>query len=305
MAKDSIIGIINRLISKRLDNLTMTDVVMGTITSIAPYSITLLNELNEIVIPEELIDVDTIPLDARIGDTYRFLRYAGGTRFLALNTNNLTQVRGYANLFKFDGSTVTFLIPTYVRLEYIDGIYVNGALLYENEDYIIDEEHKRITFTATWEPKDNSYVSLTSIQGYSMPLTFDGTSTRYEIPVYIDIDYIDKIFINGELMEEGDGNDYIINAFLHQIVFSRIWQPEDRVFITVASEEHYRNIFNFNGTKTTFIFPNNIDLTKLDKLYVNGILLLEGHDYTINKQSRTITFATAFSETDVSYVTIE
>lgn len=84
MAKDSIIGIVNDLVSKRLKSLSMTDVVVGTITSISPYSITILKELNEITIPEELIDIDTIPNNAKVGDQYRFLRYNDGSRFLAL-----------------------------------------------------------------------------------------------------------------------------------------------------------------------------------------------------------------------------
>lgn len=84
MAKDSIIGIVNDLVSKRLKSLSMTDVVVGTITSISPYSITILKELNEITIPEELIDIDTIPKNAKVGDQYRFLRYKDGSRFLAL-----------------------------------------------------------------------------------------------------------------------------------------------------------------------------------------------------------------------------
>ena len=84
MAKDSMIGIVNELVTRRLKSLTMTDVVVGTITSISPYSITILKELNEITIPEELIDIDTIPKNAKIGDEYRFLRYKDGSRFLAL-----------------------------------------------------------------------------------------------------------------------------------------------------------------------------------------------------------------------------
>lgn len=88
MAKDSMIGIVNELISKRLKSLTMTDVVVGTITSITPYSITILKELNEITIPEELIDIDTIPKNAKVGDEFRFLRYKDGSRFLALPTGN-------------------------------------------------------------------------------------------------------------------------------------------------------------------------------------------------------------------------
>ena len=84
MAKDSIIGIVNNLVTKRLKSLSMTDVVVGTITSISPYSITILKELNEITIPEELIDIDTIPKNAKVGDQYRFLRYNDGSRFLAL-----------------------------------------------------------------------------------------------------------------------------------------------------------------------------------------------------------------------------
>lgn len=88
MAKDSMIGIVNELISKRLKSLSMTDVVVGKIVSISPYSITILKELNEITIPEELIDIDTIPKNAKIGDEYRFLRYKDGSRFLALPTGN-------------------------------------------------------------------------------------------------------------------------------------------------------------------------------------------------------------------------
>lgn len=86
MAKDSIIGIINKLISKRLNSLTMTDIVVGTIASINPYSITILNEVNELTIPEELIDVDTIPIGAQVGDQYRFLRYHNGNRFMVVGS---------------------------------------------------------------------------------------------------------------------------------------------------------------------------------------------------------------------------
>lgn len=84
MAKDTIIGVVNKLISKRLSSLTITDVVVGTFVSIAPYSISILNELHDITIPEELIDIDVIPADAKVGDKYRFLRYNGGNRFLLL-----------------------------------------------------------------------------------------------------------------------------------------------------------------------------------------------------------------------------
>lgn len=88
MAKDSLLGIVNELVTKRLKSLTMTDVVVGTITSISPYSITILKELNEITIPEELIDIDSIPKNAKVGDQYRFLRYNDGSRFLAIVTGN-------------------------------------------------------------------------------------------------------------------------------------------------------------------------------------------------------------------------
>lgn len=86
MAKDSIIGIVNKLITKRLNSLTMTDIVVGTIKSIEPYSISILNELNDITIPEDLIDVDTIPIGAQVGDSYRFLRYNGGNRFMVIGS---------------------------------------------------------------------------------------------------------------------------------------------------------------------------------------------------------------------------
>lgn len=89
MAKDSIIGIVNKLISKRLNSMTMTDVVIGKFTSVKPYSISLLNELNELSIPEELIDTDAIPDGVKVGDKYRFLRYKEGSRFLLLG-NKLT-----------------------------------------------------------------------------------------------------------------------------------------------------------------------------------------------------------------------
>lgn len=84
MAKNTIIGIVNELISKRLNSLTITDVVIGTIKSVNPYSISILNEINDITIPEELIDIDTIPADAQVGDKFRFLRYNKGNRFLVL-----------------------------------------------------------------------------------------------------------------------------------------------------------------------------------------------------------------------------
>lgn len=85
MAKDSMIGIINRLISKRLNSLSMTDVVVGTITTLSPeVSITIMEGSDAIALPEELIDVDSLPADVQIGDKFRFLRYGEGTRFLAL-----------------------------------------------------------------------------------------------------------------------------------------------------------------------------------------------------------------------------
>ncbi len=84
MAKDSIIGIINKLVTMRINSITMTDVVVGTVISIKPYSIRILNELNEIEIPEELIDTDSFPEDTKVGDKFRFLRYRQGSRFLVL-----------------------------------------------------------------------------------------------------------------------------------------------------------------------------------------------------------------------------
>lgn len=86
MAKETMIGVINKLISKRLKSLAMTDVIVGTIASVSPITITILDGLDSIPIPEELIDIDSIPEDAKVGDTYKFLRYKDGSRFYALNT---------------------------------------------------------------------------------------------------------------------------------------------------------------------------------------------------------------------------
>lgn len=117
MAKDSMIGIVNELISKRLKSLSMTDVVVGKITSISPYSITILKELNEIAIPEELIDIDTIPKDAKIGDEYRFLRYKDGSRFLALPT-------GYSSSGSGEGGTNDY--EKLINLPSLNNIELHG-----------------------------------------------------------------------------------------------------------------------------------------------------------------------------------
>lgn len=84
MARNSIINVINDLISKRLNSLTFTDIVIGKFVSVNPYSITFLNELNEITIPEDLLDLDVIPKDVKVGDEYRFIRYNKGNRFLLI-----------------------------------------------------------------------------------------------------------------------------------------------------------------------------------------------------------------------------
>lgn len=85
MAKDTLIGTINKLISRRLNSLTITDVVVGTITSIEPtLEIIIMEGSDSIPIPEELIDVDSLPADIVVGDQFRFLRYNEGSRFLAL-----------------------------------------------------------------------------------------------------------------------------------------------------------------------------------------------------------------------------
>lgn len=84
MAKNSIIGIVNELISKRLGSMQMTDVVIGVVRSTNPFSISIMNEVNDITIPQELIDIDSFPADVKVGDRFRFLRYSHGNRFLVL-----------------------------------------------------------------------------------------------------------------------------------------------------------------------------------------------------------------------------
>lgn len=84
MAKDSIIGIVNRLITRRLNSLALTDIVVGEITSLEPITITIMKGSDAIPIPAELIDLDALPEDIQLGDRYRFIRYNNGSRFLAI-----------------------------------------------------------------------------------------------------------------------------------------------------------------------------------------------------------------------------
>lgn len=84
MPKNNIIQVVNGLITRRLHSLALTDVVAATIVSIDPIKIQTVAGAEALDIPDFLIDVDSIPKNAKVGDTFDFLRYNNGSRFKCL-----------------------------------------------------------------------------------------------------------------------------------------------------------------------------------------------------------------------------
>ena len=94
----------------------------------------------------------------------------------------------------------------------------------------------------------------------------------------------------------------IAKSYLNQALQDEIDGKQD-----IANIQRHNDVFNFDGSETTFTIPNSIDPAHIDAIFINGIMLTggNGNDYVIDTNNKTITFAEAWDTDDVAYVKCE
>lgn len=90
MSGARILDPVSKLVDQKIRGIPMTDIVIGTIDTLNPISITIIHGVDSISLPQEIIDIEELPTNVSVGDSFRFLRYNMGKRFLPLNAHTAT-----------------------------------------------------------------------------------------------------------------------------------------------------------------------------------------------------------------------
>ena len=175
--------------------------------------------------------------------------------------------------------TVTDMtIDSFRQVNTLDDLPAEGSI---NILYAV----KNIKEFRVWNSSTNSYEEYPdiSISGVDNTQIHVSVSNNNEIEATLQAGSIAKSYLNQALQDEIDGKQDIANI------------------------QRHNDVFNFDGSETTFSIPNSIDPAHIDAIFINGIMLTGGNDndYVIDTNNKTITFAEAWDSDDVAYVKCE
>lgn len=163
--------------------------------------------------------------------------------------------------------TVTDMtIDSFRQVDTINDLPVEGAI---NILYAV----KNIKEFRVWNSSTQTYEEYpdTSISGVDNTQIHVSVSNDNEIEATLQAESIAKSYLNQALQDELDGKQDIANI------------------------QRHNNVFNFDGSETTFNIPNSIDPDHIDAIFINGIMLTGGNDndYVVDTNTKTIIFAEA------------
>lgn len=163
--------------------------------------------------------------------------------------------------------TVTDMtIDSFRQVDTINDLPVEGAI---NILYAV----KNIKEFRVWNSSTQTYEEYpdTSISGVDNTQIHVSVSNDNEIEATLQAGSIAKSYLNQALQDELDGKQDIANI------------------------QRHNNVFNFDGSETTFNIPNSIDPDHIDAIFINGIMLTGGNDndYVVDTNTKTIIFAEA------------
>ena len=203
--------------------------------------------------------------------------YSEGSEISAVNAVHALIVSSTATTVI--AKTVTDMtIDSFRQVDTINDLPAEGAI---NILYAV----RNIKEFRVWNSSTQTYEEYpdTSISGVDNTQIHVSVSNDNEIEATLQAGSIAKSYLNQALQDEIDGKQDIANI------------------------QRHNDVFNFDGSETTFNIPNSIDPAHIDAIFINGIMLTggNGNDYVIDKNAKTITFAEAWDSDDVAYVKCE